>query len=50
LKPIDLGVLPAYGSRKAPEKYPRARNFVTILAEINDGKVNQLGDFFDPLG
>jgi branched-chain amino acid transport system substrate-binding protein len=50
LKPIDLGVLPAYGSRKAPEKYPRARNFVTILAEINDGKVNQLGDFYDPLG
>lgn len=50
LKPIDLGVLPAYGSLKAPEKYPRARNFVTILAEINDGKVNQLGDFYDPLG
>ena len=49
LKPIDLGVLPAYGSLKAPEKYPRARNFVTILAEIDNGKVNQLGDFYDPL-
>ena len=50
LEPIELGVLPAYGSLTAPEEYPQARNFITILAEIQDGQMNQLGDFFDPLG
>lgn len=46
--PIELGSVPAYGSLEAPADYPRARNFVALIAQVQDGAVVQMGDFFDP--
>jgi branched-chain amino acid transport system substrate-binding protein len=48
--PIELGSVPPYGSLKAPEEFPRAVNFVTIIGQVADGKIVQQGDFVDPLG
>jgi hypothetical protein len=48
-EPVDMTILPDYGSLTAPTEYPRSRNFVCVLGEIKGGTVVQLGDFFNPL-
>lgn len=48
--PIELGSVPPYGSLTAPDIFPRAVNFAVILGKVQDGKIVQEGDFFDPLG
>ena len=48
--PIELGSVPPYGSLQAPADFPRAKNFVTIIGQVVDGKIVQQGDFVAPLG